>query len=58
MKYISTRKYAGLEWECYKDKDGCYLAINHKFGESIHSESWDILWEKIINKSKNIRNKK
>ena len=59
MKYISTRKYAGIEWECYKDnKNNYYIAINHNFGESVNSDSWDTLWSEIIKKSKKIRKKR
>ena len=57
MKFISSRKYAGIEWECYKDKkNNYYIAINHRFGESVNADCWDSLWSEIIKKSKKIRN--
>jgi len=58
LKFISIRKYAGLEWETYSiNNTDCYIALNHRSSICIESSSWSDLWNEIINKSKNIRKK-
>ena len=53
LKYITIRKFANLEWETYQDKkDNKFIALCHKTSQSVQSDNWDHLWDKIIKASK------
>lgn len=55
LKFITIRKFANLEWETFQEKTtGKYLSICHKYNLSVHSDSWDGIWDEIIRSSKEI----
>ena len=56
LKFIAIRKSHGFEWESFFDKrHKIYMAICHRLSASVESESWDDLWQKIMNYSKKAR---
>ena len=55
-KFLTVRRCYGFEWECYKDKrTKDYIAICHSFSKSVSSNTWDGLWDEILNASKHKR---
>jgi hypothetical protein len=55
-KFLAVRKCYGFEWECYKDKrSNGYIAICHSFSKSVSSDTWDGIWDEILNASKQKR---
>jgi len=58
IKFLAIRKFANLEWETYRDeKTGKYIAICHYKSVTIDSQSWDDLWNKIMEKTKELQKK-
>ena len=60
LQFICIRKFAGVEWEIYKEKSGKikskeFIGVCHKFNLTIESYDWDNLWKSIIIKSKSVR---
>ena len=55
-KFLAIRKCYGFEWEAYKMLNcDSYAAICHTFSGSVESSSWEDLWEKILDSSKEQR---
>ena len=57
IKFISVRRFSGINWDVFKYDDGHYLAINHKFNKTLESHNWDSLWSSIMDVSRDIRKK-
>tara|TARA_Y100000034_G_C6707931_1_gene312570 strand:- start:181 stop:405 length:225 start_codon:yes stop_codon:yes gene_type:complete len=52
-KFLTIRKCYGFDWEAYRDtRTDVYIAICHTFSKSVESDSWEDLWEKILEASK------
>lgn len=53
LDFISVRKFSGLEWEVYKDNSRKkFIAICHSNSETVESDTWDGVWDEIINKTR------
>jgi hypothetical protein len=59
LKFKAIRKSHGFEWEAYRNiKTRTFIAICHAFSGSVESNTWDDLWEKIMEASKKQRDNK
>lgn len=53
LDFISVRKFSGLEWEVYKDNARRkFIAICHSNSEAVESDTWDGVWEAIMDKTR------